>query len=100
MEDKDLHGSKEHIHPRIPLNKLFELLQTWNQILWIITCIFDLLVQPSVLDAMVGRQPGPSAMDKVVVWNVVFVAVLMDHFQYRSIEMFVGELVLAVVVGE
>ena len=59
------HGIEVKVNPWIAFN--------------IVLGVFNVLPEPFFLNAMICWQPGACAVHVVLIWNVVFVSVLMDH---------------------
>lgn len=62
------HLGKEHADARVGLNEVLELLQNGDEALGVLVGMVDLLLQPLLVDAAVGREPcaGPVELSVVV----------------------------------
>ena len=76
----NIHSIEVHVDPRITFDELFELLQARYEFRRIVPGIFDLLAYPSLVDAVVSGKPCARSLDKVLIWDVMLVSMLVNHF--------------------
>ena len=76
---EDEHRVEVHVDPRITLNESFELFQARHKFFLVLRRIVNLPAKPFSMYTMIGGKPCTGTNGAVLVRDVVFVAVLLDH---------------------